>query len=123
PWYLEELTPSLRAEATDRLRELSDAAAAVSQDPVVRQYYLPMGYQISNYLSGDLPALLYLVELRASSLVHPTLANRAAEMATAIKTALPELPLALHLHSEPGRFDVKRGEADIIKREEATDGN
>lgn len=121
PWYLTELTDGLRPSAQARLEELTQAAEAVTSDLTARQYYLPMGYQISNYLSGDLPALLYLVELRASSLVHPTLASKAAKMATAITEALPELPLALHLHSEPGRFDVKRGEATIETRDETTD--
>lgn len=82
----------------------------------LRQYYLPMGLNISNYLSGDLPALVYLVELRATSLVHPTLAMQAAKMADLLSEKYEQaLGLKIHLSSEPGRFDIKRGEADIVR--------
>jgi len=74
-----------------------------------------MGYNISNYFSGDLPALVYLVELRATSFVHPTLATQAVEMAKIITNTYGELGLILHLDPEPGRFNIKRGEHDITK--------
>jgi len=114
-WYLDELTEDLRAEATELIAELAKAANDLTSDEAVRQYYLPMGFKISNYLSGDLPALVYLVELRASSLVHPTLAVQAERMATILRDTYADLGLAIHINSEPGRFDVKRGEADIVR--------
>jgi thymidylate synthase ThyX len=116
-WYLDELTDSLRSEAITLIAELTGAAEKLVDDVALRQYYLPMGLKISNYLSGDLPALLYLVELRATSLVHPTLAVQAANMAAALKATYKDIGIQIHLSSEPGRFDVKRGEADIIKKD------
>ena len=117
-WYLDELTEDLRTEALELIDELTAAAEELTSDVALRQYYLPMGFKISNYLSGDLPALVYLVELRASSLVHPTLAVQAAKMAEILRETYSDLDLAIHLNSEPGRFDVKRGEADIVKVED-----
>ena len=114
-WYLDELTPELRTEAEELIAELGKAAQEITDDVALRQYYLPMGFKISNYLSGDLPALVYLVELRASSLVHPTLAVQAAKMADILKETYKDLDLAIHINSEAGRFDVKRGEADIVR--------
>jgi hypothetical protein len=76
-----------------------------------------MGNNISNYLTGDLPALVYLVELRATSVVHPTLATRAAEMAHMLEDAYGDSGLTLHLDPEPGRFNIKRGEHDIVKKD------
>lgn len=115
PWYLEELDPTLRSEAEALVTTQCACASELTSDAALRQYYLPMGLQISNYLRGDLPALVYLTELRATSLVHPTLATRAAEMAELLKATYADTGLVLHLDPDPGRFNVKRGEHDIIK--------
>ena len=115
-WYLEQLPEAIRERALQLLKDQTEAIRALGDDHIVAQYYLPMGYNISNYLAGDLPALVYLVELRATSLVHPTLATRAAEMAELLGTTYHDVGLTLHLDPDPGRFNVKRGEHDIEKR-------
>lgn len=117
-WYLDELTTDLQTEAKALIGELATAANKLTTDKALRQYYLPMGFKISNYLSGDLPALVYLVELRASSLVHPTLAVQAARMADILKETYADVDLTIHINSEAGRFDVKRGEADIVRTDQ-----
>lgn len=114
-WYLFELPEELYMEAQFLIGELTEKAEAVTDDAVVRQYYLPMGFNISNRLSGDLPALAYLVELRATSMVHPTLAKRAAQMAEILTDTYADVGLTLQLDPDPGRFNVKRGEHDIVK--------
>lgn len=116
-WYLAELTPELRTEAEALIEDLAKAASELTADTALRQYYLPMGFKISNYISGDLPSWVYLVELRASSLVHPTLAVQAARMADILRETYADCDLTIHITSEAGRFDIKRGEADIIKVE------
>lgn len=115
-WYLSELTDELRSEAETLIATQKAASDTLTDDVALRQYYLPMGYNISNYLSGDLPALVYLVEIRATSLVHPTLAMRAGEMANLLLSAYGETGLVLHLDPDPGRFNIKRGEHDIVKQ-------
>jgi len=117
-WYLDELTKDLKAEATELIAELASAADGLTDDEALRQYYLPMGFKISNYVSGDLPAWVYLVELRASSLVHPTLAVQAAKMADILRETYRDIDLTIHTTSEAGRFDVKRGEADIVRTDQ-----
>lgn len=114
-WYLGELTPSLRRKAQALIEALASKATSLTSDVALRQYYLPMGFKISNRLSGDLPALAYLVELRATSLVHPTLATRAGEMARLLEETYGDVGLLLHLDPDPGRFNVKRGLHDITK--------
>ena len=116
-WYLAALTESLREQAIALLREQTEAISTLDCDGTVAQYYLPMGYNISNYLAGDLPALVYLVELRATSFVHPTLSARASEMAELLRDTYSDIGLTLHLDPNPSRFNVKRGEHDIEKRE------
>lgn len=116
PWYLDELTEDLRNEAHALIAEETDRAKALTENVCVRQYYLPMGFLISNYLAGDLPALVYLIEQRATSLVHPTLAIRAREMATLLQDTFSDVNLTLHVDPNPGRFNVKRGTHDIVKK-------
>ncbi len=116
-WYLDELTPTLRSEAEALIANQKAAIEALTDDAYIAQYYHAMGNNISNYLTGDLPALVYLVELRATSVVHPTLATRAAEMAHMLEDAYGDSGLTLHLDPEPGRFNIKRGEHDIVKKD------
>lgn len=115
PWYLEQLTPELRTEASTLIAEQKIAIESLTSDKNIRQYYLPMGYNISNYLSGDLPALVYLIEIRATSLVHPTLATKAGIMASLLQEKYSDAGLTFHLDPDPGRFNIKRGEHDITK--------
>jgi len=117
PWYLEALTPSLRAKAEEFIQSQRAATDELPSDPVVKQYYLPMGYRISNLLSGDLAALVYLVELRASDKVHPTLSLQAKRMADHLEQTYQDLGLALHIGDVTGRFDVKRGHDTIEDRD------
>jgi len=114
-WYLGELTESLRAEAIAFIESQKVATDTLGAEATVLQYYLPMGYKISNYLTGDLPALTYLVEIRASSMVHPTLAFQAEKMAHILEDTYGATGLKIHLGSVAGKFDVGRGEATITK--------
>ena len=115
PWYLGELTDTVAKAATDFIASQHEATEKLGTTDVVRQYYLPMGYQISNYLSGDLPALVYLVELRASSKVHPTLAFQAEKMAKLLEKQYGDIGLTIHLGTVAGQFDVSRGKDTITK--------
>ena len=91
-----------------------DAGLEVSQE--IAQYYIGMGYRLHNRLTGDLPALVYLVEIRATRFVHPTLQKRATEMAEILLKQFGSCGLILHLDEEPGRFDVRRGKHDIVEK-------
>ena len=73
-----------------------------------------MGYRTSNRLTGNIPALVYLVELRATRFVHPTLRKKAKMMADALSELFGKFGLVIHLDKEIDRFDIKRGEHDIV---------
>ena len=117
PWYLEELPGGLRERAETFLASYEKEAAALDLSPELVQYYLPMGYRTTIRTTGDLRALVYLVELRATRFVHPTLRARAVQMAEALARTYGSHGLVLHLDPEPDRFDVRRGEHDIIKKD------
>ena len=73
-----------------------------------------MGYKVSNRLTGNIPALVYLTELRATRFVHPTLRKKAKMMADTLSKLFGKFGLVMHLDKEIDRFDIKRGEQDIV---------
>lgn len=113
PWYLQELPEAVRNNAEALLHTQLQKIEALKLPLEVQQYYLPMGYRCSNRLTGNLRALLYLVELRATRFVHQTLRVRAQQMAAEIAAVTKQFGVAIHLDTEPDRFDIKRGEQDI----------
>ncbi|MFH1429969.1 MAG: FAD-dependent thymidylate synthase [Candidatus Uhrbacteria bacterium] len=117
PWYLGELPITLRAEAEQLIENQEAAIAALGTTPEIAQYYTAMGYNLPNRLTGNLPALVYLVELRATRFVHPTLASVANEIAGILGRTFAHEGLSLHIDQEIGRFDVKRGEHDIVEKQ------
>ena len=117
-WYLYELPEALREKARELLNQqrvltssLSFAGFNVPKE--VLQYYVAMGYRTPNRVTGGIPALVYLVELRATRFVHPTLRRRAKQMAEFLQNTFGKHGLVLHLDQDPDRFDIKRGEHDI----------
>ena len=76
----------------------------------LQQYFIPIGYNCSNRFTGDLPASIYMVEIRDSRFVHPTLQKVAHEIGRQITESLG---IKLNVDPEPNRFDIKRGEQDI----------
>lgn len=115
-WYLHELPPTLRTSAEQLLVRQEQAVAALHAPKEIAQYYTAMGYKLPNRLTGTLPSLVYLAELRASRFVHPTLATVASAIAGVLEREFQTEGLVLHLDSESGRFDVRRGEHDIVEK-------
>lgn len=115
-WYLDELSEPLREEAHTLIARQKEKTDALSVTPEEKQYYVPMGYNTTNNFSGDLPAVVYMVELRATRFVHPTLRHRAADMAHMLQDTFADAGLVIHLDQEMDRFDIKRGEQDIVKK-------
>ena len=113
PWYLDELPEELRTEAQELIAAQTERIANLATDAPTAQYYMGMGFATSNRITGTLPELVYLVELRATRFVHPTLRERAAQMAAVLQSAFADAGLVIHLDEEPDRFDVRRGEHDI----------
>jgi thymidylate synthase ThyX len=117
PWYLEQLTDALREEALTILSTHKNTVESLSATPEERQYFIPMGYRIPNHLTGTLPALTYVVELRSTTFVHPTLRQRAQQMGQALLKTFESSGLVLHFDKNPDRFNARRGEHDIVTKE------
>lgn len=116
-WYLQELPDEVRKEAEVLLKKQEKAIEALGVSKEVAQYYTAMGYNLPCRLTGDLPSIVYLVELRATRFVHPTLQKVATQMAEILEKTFGKQGLVLHLDADPGRFDIKRGEHDIVAKD------
>ena len=113
-WYLDELPKEIKPKAEQLLKEQSEKISKLEISKEEKQYYIPMGYKISNRLTGGLPAIVYIAELRATRFVHPTLRKRAKQIANLLSEKFGKYGLVLHLDQEMERFDIKRGEHDIV---------
>nr|AIA18178.1 Thymidylate synthase complementing protein [uncultured bacterium] len=113
-WYPSELPEALREKAEEFLTKQSERIQKLGITKEDAQYYTAMGFRISNRLTGGLPALVYLVELRATRFVHKTLRTKAKIMADTLIKLFSKNGLTIHLDEEIDRFDIKRGEHDIV---------
>lgn len=113
-FYIESLPEDIRPDAQKLISTQEAKISELKLDPTIAQYYTAMGYNLPNRISGDLPALIYLIELRSTRFVHPTLQRRAIEMAEILEKQFGQFGLKLHLDKDPGRFDIRRGEHDIV---------
>ena len=82
----------------------------------VKQYYTAMGYRVPCVLAGDLKAMVYVAELRSTRFVHPTLVRQMLALVASLRTLFGDSGLMIHTDDEPHRFDVRRGEHDIIMK-------
>ncbi len=112
-WYLENFPEEVITALPSHLEEISNRIKELRLSQEEEQYFLPMGYNISGRFTGDLPSIVYLVELRNSRFVHPTLQKVAGSIVDKVKE---NLGIRLNVDPEPNRFDVKRGEQDITKK-------
>ncbi|MFA5932369.1 MAG: FAD-dependent thymidylate synthase [Candidatus Paceibacterota bacterium] len=115
-WYINELPKEHRAKAESFIKEQEEKISKLNISKEEKQYYLAMGYNTSNRLTGNIPALVYLAELRATRFVHPTLRRKAKMLAETLSELFGKFGLVMHLDSEIDRFDIKRGEHDIVMK-------
>ncbi|MFH0857902.1 MAG: FAD-dependent thymidylate synthase [Candidatus Magasanikbacteria bacterium] len=113
-WYLNSLPEDLRAEALEFLDKQKARIDALETSEEVKQYYTAMGYRVPCRVTGDIKALVYLAELRSSRFVHPTLVEQAINIIHDLKNRFSEYGLVIHQDDEPNRFDIRRGEQDIV---------
>ncbi len=115
-WYLNSLPGDLRKEAKEFLKMQEKRIEEIAATPQEKQYYTAMGYRVPCRFSGDLKSLVYLAELRSTRFVHPTLVEQMLKMINSMKKLFAKDGLLLHLDDEPNRFDIRRGEQDIVKK-------
>jgi thymidylate synthase ThyX len=112
PWYLDQLPPKLKVEATDLLKEQLPAIRSIP-NKVEAQNYIPMGYMVHINIHQSIPAFVYRVELRTSTTVHPTLRMVTQKEALAYRKKFPNH--ALHVNMMEDDWDIRRGKQTILE--------
>jgi len=116
PWYLEQMPQKLQEQAEGFLAQYVADVASLGLPEVQAQYYVPMGYKVSCRITGDIPSLIWLTELRSGISVHPTLRTVAQDIGAIMQKELGEHGLVLHLDKSEDRFNYKRGTQDIVEK-------
>lgn len=115
-WYLNSLPEELREKTIKFIKSQEEKIEKLKIRKEDEQYFTAMGYLVPCRFSGDLKALVYLAELRSTRFVHPTLVAQVLKMIESLKELFEKDGLVLHLDEEPNRFDIKRGEQDIVEK-------
>jgi thymidylate synthase ThyX len=110
-WYLEQLPEELRINAQELILEQNKAIESLETTPEIKQYYTALGFNVPCRVTYGLPATVYVVELRSSRYVHPTLRKIAFQMRESLINKFPDLKLNCDL--EPDDWDARRGLQDI----------
>lgn len=114
PWYLEQLPEALRPQAETLIAEQKKAIDALAAEEEIKQYYTAIGFQVAGRVSYPLPAAVYVIELRSSRTVHPTLRRLAHQMHSSAQEKFPNLKLQSDLSLDD--WDVRRGSHDITAK-------
>lgn len=120
PWYFEQMSSVLRDDARAFLAKYTREVRLLGLAPELTQYYLPMGYRVACRITGDIPALMWMVELRSGITVHPTLRVVAQEISRLMLEKLGPYGLKLYIDDSPDRFSYKRGTQDIVEKPVST---
>jgi len=112
-WYFTELGP-LGQEARDLVQSQVEAVKKLTDDPLTRQYYTALGFRVPCRVTWGLPAALYVMELRSTKYVHPTLRSKVQKMVKLFRERFPNI--ALHADEDPDDWTVRRGTQTITER-------
>ncbi len=111
-WYLNQLPQHLKEKAEILVEKQTSLINNLKISDKNKQYYIAMGFNVPCRVSYTLPASTYVVELRSSKSVHPTLRKIAHKMDKALKELFPDI--TTHSDTELSDWDIKRGSQDII---------
>jgi len=110
-WYFSQLPEGISEKTEKHLEEIKVLTNKLNLTKEERQYYIPMWYNISNQISWTLPAMIYMLELRSTQFVHPTLRLIAQEIWRYIEKTHK---IKLFVEHSNYDFDVNRGKHDIV---------
>jgi len=112
-WYFSQLPENILNQARKHLEELKLLTDKLNLSKEDRQYYIPMWYNISNQISWTLPAMIYMIELRSSQYVHPTLRIIAQKIWKYLEDTHN---VKLFVEKTTYDFDVNRWKHDIVMK-------
>ena len=113
-WYLEQLPDDLKTEALSLIKLQTERIEKLNCDDNTKQYYVSLGFLVSCRTYYSLPGLIYMIELRSDTTVHPTIRPIMAKIHHELKKLFPEI--ALHTNLNESDWDIRRGQQTIEKK-------
>jgi len=117
-WYIEQLPEDMQDYCRIFLKGQFSLINKLRNQKVLdryqEQYFLPLGMKVPVEIMYDLPQILYVIELRCSPFVHPTMRKVALEMYEFMRDEWSKM--AIHADLSPNPFDIRRGEQDIVEK-------
>lgn len=112
-WYFSQLPSDVLEKAKVHLNEVKTMIDSLNLSKEDKQYYLAMWYNISNQITWTLPAMVYMVELRTTQFVHPTLRLIAQKIGEYLEK---KHSFKLFVEKSEYDFDINRGKHDIVMK-------
>ena len=113
-WYIDQIDDALKYVAEGLIEQQTTAIAKLNGSDVKKQYYTALGFRVPCRLDYALPATVYVMELRSSRTVHPTL--RRAVLGKMVKPFRFHYPqVRLHIDESLSDWDIRRGRQTITE--------
>lgn len=109
-WYFSQLPENLKEKTQKYLNEIENLTNELNLSKEEKQYYIPMWYNISNQIMWTLPWMIYMLELRSTQYVHPTLRSVAQNIWKYIEDTHN---IKMFIEKSEYDFDINRGKHDI----------
>lgn len=120
-WYLDQLPADVRKAAVDLLDAQEANIQCLPGTDVEKQAYVAMGYRVPCIIHRGLPSMVYMLELRTTKAVHPTLRSVMQELSKQLVEQLPNL--TLHVDLDPDDWDLSRANQDITEKKSIWEEN
>ncbi|PCI21287.1 hypothetical protein COB64_00185 [Candidatus Wolfebacteria bacterium] len=114
-WYLNQMPNDMKVRATTLIKKQVTAVEKLGVSEETRQYYLAMGFQVPCRSTVSISDIVYIVELRSDTTVHPTVREKAHKIYDVVNAQIPGLIKYANLTKDD--FDLKRADQDITQRE------
>lgn len=117
-FYLTYLSPDLHKEAVSLLRQIVNSPKCSDFNEMLnRQYSLPMGFQVPYRGIWSLSQLIYVLELRSKSTVHPTLRQVVHRIYDRTSGFLQDANIKVHIDKNnypyTGQIVTERGNQNV----------
>ncbi len=117
-WYLDQLPADVLEKAQGLLAAQKEEILAMTEDVLIRQYYIPMGYIVPCRFTLGLAHATYVVELRSQTTVHPTARKIAQWMGESLQSFVSVPWFKLYLDKSDDDLDMRRAKQDFVEKEE-----
>jgi thymidylate synthase ThyX len=120
PWYLDNLNPAKKMMASNMIELQNNLiydyriGRGKYHDLDSLQYLMPMGTLCKTRITCTIPQLVYIIELRSSQSVHPTVRKLAHFMARYLDKVIPSLKFKVDM--QPDGWSLARGNQTILEK-------